>query len=135
MSRETEDMSDDVIMNPHKYGMPTFAEFARDPEKYLGRPDEVLALADEGCSILRKGKALRRHQYEIEGYKCKTIEEVQKVAAQQGIPLETLDYRPQVLPQGCGKFDILVRFVPKDQIEERQNKEVRAGAIKRLAEK
>lgn len=120
--------SEDLLSDPSKFGFPTFEEFARDPERYLGREDEVLALADEGCSILRKSNLVRKHVYEIEGFKCKSLEEVQKVAKSQGIPLTELDYSPVIIPRGAGQCDVLVKFIPKAELN-RRSKEDRANAI------
>jgi hypothetical protein len=104
--------SQDIFDNPHEYGLPTFEEFRKDPEKYLGRDDDRLAEVSRGGENIRE--IVQRHIYEIEGYRCKTLEEVERIAANQGIPLRELDYRPQVVPNSGGKCDILVRFVNKN---------------------
>lgn len=109
---------DEIMANPEAFGMPTFAEFAKNPEKWLGRDDDKLAWADAGSRALEKH--VQRHIYEIEGYRCKTIEEVEKIASSQGIPLRELDYRPSVVPTGGGKCDILVKFVNKADREKRK---------------
>lgn len=101
---------EDIVADPTKYGAPTFEEFRRSPERFLGRQDQILSSADKGSKFLNN---VQRHIYEIEGYRCKTIEEVERVAASQGIPLRELDYRPELIPQGGGRADILVKFVSK----------------------
>ena len=106
----------DIVDDPSKYGAPTFDEFRRHPEKWLGRADDSLSSADQGSQFL---KNVKRHIYEIEGYRCKTIEEVEKIAASQGIPLRMLDYRAELVPIGGGKADILVKFISKEQRENR----------------
>jgi hypothetical protein len=100
---------DDVLEDPTKFGAPSFDDFKKNREKWLGRDDEALGLADKGSGWA----FVKKHIYEIEGYRCKTLEEVEHVALCQGIPLRELDYRPQMLPRGCGKWDILVKFVPR----------------------
>lgn len=92
-------------------------DFARNREKYLGKEDEALGWVDKGSQIL--GRHVQRHVYEIEGFRCKSLEEVERVAKNQGIPLKALDYKPEIIPQGGGKCDILVKFVPK-HIRERR---------------
>ena len=98
--------------NPQEFGLPTFDEFRRNPEKYIGRDDERLEAVDRGGEHIRS--VVQRHIYEIEGYRCKTLEEVERIASSQGIPLRELDYRPEVVPSSAGKCDLLVRFVNKN---------------------
>lgn len=109
---------DDIMSDPSKYGAPTFEEFRSNPEKWLGRDDDKFVSADKGSQVLSN---VRKHIYEIEGYRCKTLEEVEKIAASQGIPLRSLDYRPELIPLGGGQADILVKFVSKDGREARAN--------------
>lgn len=109
---------DDILADPSRYGFPTFDEFKRNPELLNGRDDEILASADAGSQWI---KDVKRHVYEIEGYRCKTLEQVEEIAARQGIPLRELDYRPVMTQAGAGKYDIIVRFVRKSMIDRRRN--------------
>lgn len=109
---------DELLENPTAYGLPTFDQFAKNQEKYLGRDDDRFAEAEAGSRNLEKH--VQRHIYEIEGYRCKTLEEVERIAQSQGIKLRELDYQPQVVPLGGGKCDLLVKFVSKDTRERRK---------------
>lgn len=93
-------------------GAPTFKQFCDNREKYLGKEDEVLGYMDQPTSMLKKYENKKR-LYEIEGYRCKSLEEVERVARSQGIPLRDLDYRPEIIPQAGHKCDILIKFIPK----------------------
>lgn len=95
----------------------TFDEYCRNRDKYLGKEDEQLGYIDAGSQNLKK--RVQKQIYEIEGYRCKTLEEVERVARDRGIPLRELDYRPHVVPQSGGKCDILVRFLPKHTRDKR----------------
>lgn len=97
---------------------PTFEEFQKNRDHYLGRDFDKLSEVDNGSTMLNK--LISRTRYEIEGYRCDTLEEVEKVAKNQGIPLRELDYRPQIMPIGGGKCDILVKFVSKNVREQRE---------------
>lgn len=107
----------EVLENPSYFGLPTFEEYAKNAEQFLGRDDEAFAQVDAGSKNL--DRHVQRHVYEIEGYRCKTLEEVERVAKSQGIELGSLDYAPQVMPLGGGKCDILVKFVSKAEREKR----------------
>lgn len=96
---------------PEKFGFPTSEEFLKNPEKWLGRKDDRFAEADKGAKNL--DRVTKRIIHEIEGYRCKGLEEVQKIAENQGIPIEDLDYKPMVTQAGAGKYDIIVRWVSK----------------------
>ena len=103
--------------NPEAFGFPSLERWKTEREKYLGREDDTLASADKGSTLL--SKSVKRHVYEIEGYRCKNLEEVERVAREQGINLKALDYRPQLVQAGAGKYDIIVRFVSKTQRDKR----------------
>jgi hypothetical protein len=107
----------EVLENPHYYGLPTFEEFAKNSEKYVGREDDAFAQVDAGSKQL--DRHVKKHIYEIEGYRCKTLEEVEQVAKSQGIFSNGLEYQPQVIPLGGGRCDILVKFVSKSEREKR----------------
>ncbi len=105
--------TDDIYEDPHAYGAPTLEEFKRNKEKYLGRDDEALSSVSKGGEI--SNNFTQKHVYEIEGYRCKTLEEVERVALSQGIPLRSLDFRAILIPQGAGKGNLLIKFISKDE--------------------
>lgn len=101
----------DLMRDPKSFGAPTFEEFKRNREKYVGRDDDKITQVDKGSSFHHK--IIDKYEYEIEGYRCKSLEEVERVAAEQGIALRELDYRPEFIPQGGGKANMRVKFVSK----------------------
>jgi hypothetical protein len=103
--------ADELFDDPTAFGLPTIEEFIKNQDKWVGRDDDGFSQVDKGGDLINK--YTQRHRYEIEGYSCKTLEEVEKVARSQGINIKDLDYRPQVMPQGAGKCDLLIKFVSK----------------------
>ena len=99
-------------------GMPSFDEYCKNQEKWLGRDDDSLAEVERGS--IQLDRCVKRHIYEIEGYRCKSLEEVERVAKSMGINLRELDYRPEIQPNTSGKFDIKVKFVSKGDREKRK---------------
>jgi hypothetical protein len=110
---------EDVMEDPKAFGMPTFDEFLKDQDTLYGKEDERLMEVDRGSSNLNR--VVKRQVYEIEGYRCKTLEEVERVAKNMGINLREMDYQPQIEPNTSGKFDIKVKFVSKAQRAKREN--------------
>lgn len=110
---------DDVMEDPTKFGLPTFDEFAKNPDLLFGKEDERLTEVERGSTNLNR--VVKRYIYEIEGYRCKTLQEVERVARSMGINLRELDYQPQMEPNTSGKFDIKVKFVSKADRQKRQN--------------
>lgn len=100
--------AEELMADPKKYGFPTFDEFAKNPDKYRRSVDEVLAAASNGSLTIRN--FVRRHIYEIAGYRAHSLEEVESIAKNEGLEIQNLEMQPQVIPIGAGKCDILVRF-------------------------
>ena len=99
-------------------GVPSFSEFAENPEKFRVREDWRFAAIDGAGTELKH--LLKKAVYEIEGYRCKSLEEVERVAASQGIPIKSLDYRPELIPLGGGKYNVLIKFIPQETRIKRQ---------------
>lgn len=104
--------------NPEAYGFPSFERYQKERDKFVGHEEEILASADKGSTNLNR--TISRHVYEIEGYRCKNLEEVERIAKSQGIDLRALDYRPELIQAGAGKFDIIVKFISKNEREKRK---------------
>lgn len=121
---------DDILKDPKKFGLPTFDEFKKNPEKYLPHGD-VFAQVDEAGRALKP--YLKKVIYEIEGYRCKTLEEVERVARSQGIPIADLDYRAVAVPQSSYTCDVLVRFLPKSKIDKINETEKRKSNIREVS--
>lgn len=102
---------DDILADPSQYGLPTFEQFAKNPEAYIGKEDEKLAFADAGSTILKN--YVQRHIYEIDGYPCKSLVEVERIAKSQGYNLRELEYTLDILPNVGQKCDILIKFHKK----------------------
>lgn len=102
---------DDIVADPTKFGAPTYESFKKDPTKFLGKPDQVLATVDKGSENLKR--IISKYIYEVEGYRCHTLAEVERVAGSQGIEMKDLDYQPEVIPLGGGRANLLIRFISK----------------------
>jgi len=100
-----------VPENLLRAGFPTFDQFAKNPDKYRKRDDDKFAEVDKGGKDINA--VVQKHIYEIDGYRCNSLEEVERVAKNQGIPIETLDYQPEIVPNSGQKCDLYIKFVPK----------------------
>jgi hypothetical protein len=121
-SKYTEDTTlEDLFDNPAKYGAPSFTEFSKQKEKYMGSESEAFEQVDKGSLIFKKG--LRKFRFEILGYRCKTLEEVERICREQGINIRALDFQPEFIPLGGGEAEMLVRFVSKDERDQRNAKD------------
>jgi len=103
----------DIERNPSDYGMPTLTEFERNPEKWLGRKDELFGQIETGSHLFRKSNLVRRHKYEIFGYRTTKLEEVERICLNNGYHLDDLALSPEIIPLGGGQCDFLVRLVLK----------------------
>ena len=112
MDRPTDLQLEDLLNNPKAYGLPTFEEFAAKPEKWRQSAERIFEMVDIGSTNGLKN-VVAKHEYEILGYKCNSLEEDERVAKNEGIALASLEIKPEILPQGGGKCNILVRFTKK----------------------
>lgn len=99
--------TDDLIADPKSFGMPTFAEFASNPDKYRKPVDELLRIADKGSAILSK---LKEHRYYFEGYPCANLEEVERVAKNEGVTPDQFKMKTGLESVGAGQFRAHVFF-------------------------
>ena len=108
---------EDIMRDPKKYGAPTFEEFSRNPWRYRKQMTNVFDIADRGSQILGM---VQDHKYEFIGskktYKCDSLEEVERVAIQEGCGVDDLEMKPEIIPLGGGLADILIRFRKKQRI-------------------
>lgn len=110
MSRTKTFELEDIQAHPRDYGLPTLAEFARNPAKYRKREDHDLALVDQGSKML---KNVQKHWYVFRGYRTQKPEKFQDIVRNEGFKLSDLVPVPQVIPDAGLKCDIEIRFVTK----------------------
>ena len=107
----------DFIKNPDKYGFCTFEQFRKNPSKWRARPEQALE-SIEGAGTLYKSQ-IRKMTYELEGYRCDTLEDVQSQAGQMGFRDQDLVFFPVRHNHLAGKFDMLVRIFHKNTVKQR----------------
>lgn len=102
--------------NPTAYGMPTFEQFARDPDKYFGRKDSMFDIVDKGSTNLNKH--VRKHRYKFKQWKAKSLEEIEVIAKDHGFDIDQLEFTAKIVNTQGDKCDILVEFFEKQVKEE-----------------
>ena len=105
---------DDLLDNPNKYGLPTFQEFAKNPAKWKQGVEELFEIVDKGSTELNR--LIRKHEYRILGYKCDSLEEVQRIMNAEGIRLEDFEIKGDLHRETAGKLKVIVDFVPKNKM-------------------
>lgn len=100
---------DDVLANPGKFGVPTFEEFSKNPAKYRDSVQARLGRIDKS-SVTLNG-LIEKQTYKVAGYECKTLEEAERIAKNEGIDLMRCKLCPQIV-QGsmAGKYRIIVEL-------------------------
>ena len=102
---------EDLEKNPNKYGVPTFEQFAKNPGFFRINPEETFLLAETGSTIFKKN--IKKYRFFIDGYECKSIEAVERIAIDQGYRREDLDICPEIISVGGGKVEFHVKFKNK----------------------
>jgi hypothetical protein len=110
---------EDLQANPQAYGLPTYQQFLKNRDLYLGRSDEQMIALSEGPQIGRKD--LNKIKFQLHGVDLPNEESVEKALADHGYTLDEIDLEKRdgrlkksinMIPLGGGKFDILVNFQP-----------------------
>lgn len=100
---------EEVLANPGKYGVPTVQEFAKNPDKWRDTLDKKLARFDQSTQTFKN--IVEKQTYKIAGYEVRTLEEVERIARDEGIRLLDCNFAPQIVPSGNnGKCKIVVEF-------------------------
>jgi len=104
---------EDLLNNPARFGLPTFEEFCLNPDRYFAKETDILDCVDESGHILRKSNLIKGQVYELEGYRCDSLEKVQDLATEMGIKLSELDMKPDLQKDLAGKYLIHIKFTRK----------------------
>lgn len=104
---------EELLENPTAYGMPTFEEFRKNKQKYLGRKDDEVASIDRGDTNLKC-----RQVYYVMGYKISSLEQGERIAKDMGYDFYTdFKAKPQVMPDSSVRgYYIRVNFIPKIKV-------------------
>ncbi len=107
----------DLQNNPLKYGAPTLKNFIKRLDYYRNGYEKTFGRVDKGGAIANK--FTKKQIFEIEGYRCKTLEEVERVAGDMGLDLDALKYQGHCLPLGGGSADMLIKFISEADLQKR----------------
>lgn len=98
--------AEDVMANPHKFGMPTFQEFKKSRGSWKKSKDNWFGAIEKGSELL--GRMVKRHVYFLRGYEFKNLEGVETAAINMGLDPWKLIPRPQVINIGGGWCELHV---------------------------
>ena len=100
---------EDLMVDPKSFGAPTFEEFAKNPDKWRLAKERIFDQVDVG-SLGPLKNFIAKQTYEIAGYKCSSLEEVERVAKNEGYDIRFLEIAPQIVKEGADKYSIHVVF-------------------------
>ena len=101
----------DIMENPEQFGAPTLEQFRKRRDFYQKHSNTVFDRIDKGGKI--SNRFTKKQKFEIDGYRCNTLEEVEHVAKNEGIDLDAVakNYTAEFQPLGGGQADVLIRFM------------------------
>lgn len=109
---------EDVMQDPHKFGMPTFQEFAANRQRWVKREDDSMIMLTDGPNKFRKD--LHKIKFQVHGNDMPE-EHVERALSDYGFTLEDIDLENRgsrlkkkidMIPLGGGKYDVVVNFLP-----------------------
>lgn len=110
---------EELAENPAKFGVPTFDEFRRNKEKWLGRYDDEVAAIDRGDHNL--GCPQRYYLWDgAEEYRVESLEQAERIAGDMGLSLHhDFIVDPQIQDDGPGSYYNKVTFRSRRAMERR----------------
>lgn len=116
--------ADDVMQDPHKFGLPTLHEFMaakRAGSNRFDMLDDVMASATgpAGSPELKSVEGSKRF-FEFNGvrYKDNEMEKFERVVRDAGYTLKDLEFQGEFdKPHGGGKADVILKFRPRSRIQ------------------
>lgn len=112
------DTLEDLTENPSAYGIPTFDEYCKNKERWVGRYDDEIASIDRGDQNLKC-----KQRYYLEHYPVDSLEQAERIAGDMGLSLyNDFIHDPQVVPDSSVKgYHIRVTFRSKGSLAKRAN--------------
>jgi hypothetical protein len=107
----------ELLNDPKKFGAPTFEEFCKNHDKFATPYNSFGSIAN-GSKMF--GELVQKHEYEIMGYRVKSLEQVEKVARDHGLKLHEMGWTAELVPQGGGWANHVFKFMPKAEKERRE---------------
>lgn len=101
---------EEITLDPAKFGAPTFDEFVRNRERYIGRQDDLAIQVDKGSFMFKKDIDYR---YYIEGYRCDSLESVESTANSMGLNWGQMEISPEWREGISGRTEMHVHFHKK----------------------
>lgn len=116
----------DIMEQPEKFGAPTLEQFRKKRDFYQKNHNSVFGRIDTGGKITNR--FTKKQKFEIDGYRCNTLEEVERVARDMGLNLDAIakEYKAEFIPLGGGQADVLVRFMSPEyrmRMEQREQRQ------------
>lgn len=110
--------------NPNQFGFPTFEQYASNPTKYLtqfkGKETETFDTVANGSNLAGLRKMTKSVKYEIFQYKTNKLEEVERIARDNGIDLRKLKFKAIIQNMGGHSGEIIVKFMSQEEYERRE---------------
>jgi hypothetical protein len=112
---------EDLQDNPRAYGLPTFAEYCRNPSPYQKPTDSSFAALEKGPLAIRE--TLKKIKFKVNGVSVPTLEACEVAIGDFGYTIEDfefgraghlskLKYKMNMIPKGGQTFDVEVNFLP-----------------------
>ena len=116
-----EKFDEEFFQNPTKYGFCSFAEYRKNPDKWKPQKDVLLHSVDNGATESTLKSKIKGYRYFLEGYRCETIEEVERQAANMNIYSHDLVVGAIVRDKvDNGKELLHVHFMSKETVNKRK---------------
>ena len=104
---------EEIMADPHKYGLPTLEEWPRYRENYIKSLNSEFALIDKGGNNTKH--LYRKVKFRYGLYAADSLEEMEKILNNEGLKINDVEWKPEFTDNLGGKSDVTVFFVKKEK--------------------
>lgn len=114
MSNEQFELTEETIMeDPHRFGLPTYEEFCKNPAKWRDNPEQSFIDADRGSTMLRQ--SIVKYMYVFRCWETYSLETMERILGDHGLKPKDVKMKPELIYLGAGKIKCIIEFVEKKE--------------------
>lgn len=115
----------DLHKDPNRFGFPTLEQYSKNPQMYrdrfMGKDSDVFDIISNGSTLKGIRKATNSVKYKILQYETRSLEEVERIALENGMHPRDLTFIAEIRNTGGQRGEQIIRVLTKEEYERRKS--------------